>query len=494
METVSRAPAAPPDPVGRGVRLPLGSDELLARQAARGSERAFAVLYERYHQPLYRYCRSILRNDVDAQDALQSTFAGALSALQRGQRNAPLRPWLFRIAHNEAIGVIRRRTRDSAQKFPDEPRQAVASAEEEAGERARWASLVADLAELPERARAALLLRELSGLSHQEIAIALGTTVGGAKQAIFEARQALFELSEGRAMRCEDVRRRLSAGDGRVLRGRGVRAHLRDCAACEQFAAGIRDRREELRAFAPVLAPAASAALLARALHAAAGHGGGVVASSAVGASAASSPVATSAAAGAVGKAAGAAVASKALVVAAVVATAGVGVAGVSTLASSDHASSRVLRTHSPAGSGTHSSQAAAVGAGLSSAVSGVRTRNGAVHASARGSQHAKAVAAGHSSLHHSAAVAGGSRGHSSSAHSRSSSHARSGAGSKSASSRGASTPARSSVRKQRATKRARRTHKRSPLPTRRASNTGGLTVALPVTSTSPRSIHSGGR
>ncbi len=96
--------------------------------------------------------------------------------------------------------------------------------------------------------RGALLLRELNGLSHEEIAVALETTVGGAKQSIFEAREALSELAEGRAMSCEDVRRRTSDGDRRVLRGRRVRAHLRDCAACERFAAAVPARRTELRA------------------------------------------------------------------------------------------------------------------------------------------------------------------------------------------------------------------------------------------------------
>src|SRR5437588_10613269 len=202
MESISpAAPAAKVD--GTSIWLPRVSDELLARHAARGSERAFAILFERYHQPLYRYCRSIVRNEADAQDALQSTFAAALSALKRGQRNAPLRPWLFRIAHNEAIGVIRRRARDASQELDDAAQQPSASAAVQATERARWSTLVEDLGELPERARNALLLRELSGLSHQEIALALGTTVGGAKQAIFEARQALFEFAEGRAMSCE---------------------------------------------------------------------------------------------------------------------------------------------------------------------------------------------------------------------------------------------------------------------------------------------------
>src|SRR5437764_1296239 len=113
MSSLSSA-AAPPRAARQPLRFAHIGDELLARHAARGSERAFAALYERYHQPLYRYCRSILRNDPDAQDALQSTFAGALQALKRNHRDAPLRPWLYRIAHNEAITVLRRRNRDAA--------------------------------------------------------------------------------------------------------------------------------------------------------------------------------------------------------------------------------------------------------------------------------------------------------------------------------------------------------------------------------------------
>ena len=81
------------------------SDELLARQAARGNGRAAAALYERYYQPLYRYCLSILQDESDAQDAVQSTFAAALSEIGHRRRDAPPRAWLFRVAHNEAVGV-----------------------------------------------------------------------------------------------------------------------------------------------------------------------------------------------------------------------------------------------------------------------------------------------------------------------------------------------------------------------------------------------------
>src|SRR5258708_28972971 len=109
----------------------------------------------------------------------------------------------------------------------DEP--AAGSTEERADVRGRLAQLVADLQDLPERQRGALVMRELSGLSHEEIAIALQTTPGAAKQAIFDAREALAEFAEGRAMGCDQAREAISAGDRRVLRGRRLRAHLASC-------------------------------------------------------------------------------------------------------------------------------------------------------------------------------------------------------------------------------------------------------------------------
>src|SRR5215207_610079 len=86
----------------------LSSDERLAQLVSRGNRRAFAALYERHRVPLHRYCRSIVRNDEDAQDALQSAFMRALVALQKSERDIAVRPWLFRIVHNEAISLLRR--------------------------------------------------------------------------------------------------------------------------------------------------------------------------------------------------------------------------------------------------------------------------------------------------------------------------------------------------------------------------------------------------
>src|SRR5829696_474790 len=89
--------------------LRLRREPRLRSRAARGDGAAFTALYERHHQELYRYCRAILRHDEDARDAVQAAMTKAFAALQREERDFELRPWLFRIAHNEAMNVLRAR-------------------------------------------------------------------------------------------------------------------------------------------------------------------------------------------------------------------------------------------------------------------------------------------------------------------------------------------------------------------------------------------------
>lgn len=258
------------------------ADERLARRVGEADEQAFTELYTRHHQALYRYCRAILRDDADAQDALQSTWTRALVALRDGRRDAPLRPWLYRIAHNEAISFMRRRNRP-ADPVPDRlvPE---ASAEQQVIERERFAMLLADLRALSDRPRGALVMRELNGLSHEEIASALDTSVAGAKQSIYEARRELAEFAQGRAADCDDICRRISDGDGRVLRGRHIRAHLRGCPACAAFAQAIGVRHAGLNGMLPLL-PAGAAAALLQAVLAAGTHSSaaGTAAASAAG-------------------------------------------------------------------------------------------------------------------------------------------------------------------------------------------------------------------
>jgi RNA polymerase sigma factor (sigma-70 family) len=236
----------------------------LRSQRVRGDAAALTALYERHHQALYRYCRSILRDEEEARDALQSTMAKALTALRDEQRDFEVRPWLFRIAHNEAISRLRRR-REVAD--PDAIAAAATdSLAQTVEDRERLAHLCADLQDLPERQRAALVLRELSGLSHEEIAGVLDCSARAVKQTIFEARVALQDCAEGREMVCTDVQQALSDGDGRVLRGRKMRAHVRSCRSCRQFKAALAQRPADLAALAPALPAATGTALLAHLL------------------------------------------------------------------------------------------------------------------------------------------------------------------------------------------------------------------------------------
>jgi len=235
------------------------------------SAAAFAALYERHHRDLYRYCRSILRDDHDAQDALQSTMTRAFAALRDERRDFELRPWLFRIAHNEAVSLLRRRR---AAEPLDEQAAGAGAVDEQVALGGELEALRSDLGALPESQRAALVLRELSGLSHVEIAEALDATPQLVKQLIFQARTALMQAREGREMECADVRRVLSDGDGRVLRGTRFRAHLRCCPPCRRFREDLERRPQALAQLAPPLPPAAAAALLERLLPAAAGAGG----------------------------------------------------------------------------------------------------------------------------------------------------------------------------------------------------------------------------
>jgi RNA polymerase sigma factor (sigma-70 family) len=308
--------------------LGLLPDERLARLASDGSKGPFTAIYERHHRALYRYCRSILGNDEEAKDALQNTMVNALRSLPGEQREIALKPWLFRVAHNESISVLRRRSPDSSIEAAGE----IPSVAADPSVRERLRGLFLDLRQLPERQRSALVMRELNGLGYPEIAGALDTSEAAAKQVVYEARSALHELEEGRELACETVQRAISARDGRVLRGRKLRAHLRACDRCRFFRQAIGRRQGDLNALAPPLSAPAATGILSGVL------GGGA-----------------SAEAGGVGVlAAGAAgpsiIGSGAAQVAALAIVAGIGVAGAGVLMGHDNPISDAALDKHPAG------------------------------------------------------------------------------------------------------------------------------------------------
>ncbi len=235
------------------------SDAAIARRAAGGNPQAFAALFERYHQDLYRYCAAILGSGEDAHDAVQNTMLKVLRALPGETRNMKLKPWLYRIAHNEAIDLIR--ARRNTEPIEVEAQAGHGGPDEEVEARDRIRRLLADIGELPTRQRGALVMREMGGLSYGQIGDALQTSPEVARQTLYEARLSLRQMSEGREMPCEETRRAISDDDGRVLRRRDIRAHLTHCESCRGFRGEIAERRRDFAAVAPLPA-AASAAIL----------------------------------------------------------------------------------------------------------------------------------------------------------------------------------------------------------------------------------------
>jgi RNA polymerase sigma factor (sigma-70 family) len=220
------------------------SDERLAELAGAGHSDALGTLYERYREALSRYCRSIVHDAEDANDALQNTMVSVLRALHGHGPSGPVRPWLYRIAHNESVSIIRRR-HDHERLSPDTPGRsdpALASLIKD-----RLNTILNDLRSLPESQRDALIMRVLGGLEYAEIAAALNLTPISARRHVFEARVGLREIAAGRETDCGEIVRRISDGDGRVLRARSVRGHLRGCSSCSAFERRIRTRPETLR-------------------------------------------------------------------------------------------------------------------------------------------------------------------------------------------------------------------------------------------------------
>ena len=165
------------------------SDEQLVALVHDGDERALNEIVRRYERPLRSYCAGLVGRDR-AEDAVQQAFVQALVALRREHgREVVLRPWLYRIARNCSIDLLRKDGGDHDQLDPefDGVLQPPALAEQ----REEIEHLVAALRSLPEGQRRALTLREFEGRSYREIAGELGQTASSARQLIFRARSSL---------------------------------------------------------------------------------------------------------------------------------------------------------------------------------------------------------------------------------------------------------------------------------------------------------------
>jgi len=201
----------------------------------------------------------LLGEPQDAQDALQNTMVKVLHALPGEKREIALRPWLYRIAHNEAINLRRGKRETQALDWQQLTEHSSVAERVEQRERLEW--LFRDLGDLPQRQRAVLVMRELSGLDFADIAATLGTSGAVVRQALYEARRNLEQMDFGRSLRCEAVTRVLSDADRRVSSRREIRAHLRECPDCRRFQDRIEARKATFAGIAPLPVGVAAGAL-----------------------------------------------------------------------------------------------------------------------------------------------------------------------------------------------------------------------------------------
>jgi RNA polymerase sigma factor (sigma-70 family) len=165
--------------------LRLQSDDCLARLAADGGDSAFEILVRRHRPALLRSCAQIL-SGAQAEDAVQQALLSAHQALRRNGAPERFEPWLHRIAVNAARKELRRAPEELP--LDEERTNGVEQPPERHERREALRETIESIGALPVRQRRALVLRELEGRSHAEIARSLGLSKGAVRQLIHRAR------------------------------------------------------------------------------------------------------------------------------------------------------------------------------------------------------------------------------------------------------------------------------------------------------------------
>ena len=238
---------------GRSPLLRLQSDEKLVALIRRGHHGAFEALVNRYNSRLLAFCRHMLGSTEDAEDVLQEVFTAAFNAICADDRPINARPWLYRIARNRCLNHLRRPQHAGQDSMDVFERDGGATTADTVHTREEFRQIVADVQELPESQRTALLLREIDALSYEQIAEAMDTTVPSVKSLLVRARVSLAEAAEARLLTCEEVRVELGqVAEGLMRTTPPVRRHLRTCDRCTVFRRELRNTNRALAAVYPI--------------------------------------------------------------------------------------------------------------------------------------------------------------------------------------------------------------------------------------------------
>jgi RNA polymerase sigma factor (sigma-70 family) len=186
----------------------LADDRVLARQAKDGDMAAFEELVTRYHGRLYGLIYNMTSNKEDTEDMLQDVLTKAYQALPKFKGDSSFYTWIYRIAINRTINFVKKRKRKTAMSLDSvdggierDPAYVELSSRESPirdvniGE--LQAKLNASLQTLSEKHRSVVVLHDIQGIPHHEIAAMLGVSEGTLRSRLYYARQHLQnELAE----------------------------------------------------------------------------------------------------------------------------------------------------------------------------------------------------------------------------------------------------------------------------------------------------------
>lgn len=175
------------------------TEEEEIRRAANGEAAAMQILYERYAARVYAVVRRLSDDEESARDCEQETWVAAFRGLRDFRGDAGLSTWLHRIAINAALQGRRREARHTHNRTGmHEPEVGRIEAPGESDESIlQRLDLERALARMPRRMREILLLHDVEGMKHEEIAVALAITDGASRSQLFKARVRLRTLLNG---------------------------------------------------------------------------------------------------------------------------------------------------------------------------------------------------------------------------------------------------------------------------------------------------------
>jgi RNA polymerase sigma factor (sigma-70 family) len=233
--------------------MKLKGDEQLVALVRSGNSGAFDTIVDRYRPRLLGFCRQMLGSTEDAEDVLQEVLVNAHKAMLADNREIKLKPWLYRIARNRSLNHLRKPKAEAKESMDSVPMAEEASTAAKVHNREEFRQLLGDVTKLPETQRAALMLREIEGLSYEEIAETMETSIPSVKSLLVRARISLAEASQARSLTCGEVKVELAeAAEGLVKVSGPVRRHIKDCDGCAAFRKQLRSDSKTLAMLVPV--------------------------------------------------------------------------------------------------------------------------------------------------------------------------------------------------------------------------------------------------